>query len=156
MTKEANVKNYYKKKYLKNYLKEKYEIKINMDIMSRIIDNLRKRAFPYTRNLKMTVMELLGCSKEQLEEFIISKFTEKMSLQNYGEWEMDHIKPLASFNLNNIDEVKKCFHYTNLQPLWLKDNRSKGARYHRPSTIDHRPSPEVMARCALRNEVMAL
>ena len=48
-----------------------------------------------------------------------------MNWDNYGEWEVDHIKPCSSFNLLNEEERKECFHYSNLQPLWKGDNREK-------------------------------
>jgi len=51
-----------------------------------------------------------------------------MSWNNHGEWHIDHIKPCTSFDLSKLSEQKKCFHYKNLQPLWAKDNLSKGAK----------------------------
>jgi hypothetical protein len=43
-----------------------------------------------------------------------------MSWDNYGKfgWHLDHIKPCKRFDLTSKDEQKKCFHYTNMQPLW--------------------------------------
>jgi len=52
-----------------------------------------------------------------------------MTWENHGEWHIDHIKPCSLFNLLNEDEQKKCFHYTNLQPLWASENLSKGCKY---------------------------
>jgi hypothetical protein len=50
-----------------------------------------------------------------------------MTWQNYGYygWHIDHIKPCASFDLRKPSEQRKCFHYSNLQPLWAKDNLQK-------------------------------
>lgn len=74
-------------------------------------------------------LELTGCSKEELTTHLESKFTEGMTWENYGEWHIDHIRPCASFNLEDPDEQKKCFHWTNLQPLWAQDNMRKGAKF---------------------------
>ncbi len=50
-----------------------------------------------------------------------------MSWENMNKWEIDHIRALAKFNLSNISEQMKAFHYSNTQPLWRFENRSKGA-----------------------------
>mgnify|MGYP007037379775 CR=1 FL=1 len=42
---------------------------------------------------------------------------------------IDHIKLCSSFNLLDNSEQEKCFHYTNLQPLWATDNKKKGNKY---------------------------
>ena len=50
-----------------------------------------------------------------------------MTWENYGSgWQVDHIIPCSVFNLESEGHQKKCFHYSNLQPLWAKDNMSKG------------------------------
>jgi len=77
-----------------------------------------------------TTYELLGCTIEYFREYFKSKFTRGMSWKKLclGKIHIDHIKPCASFDLTKKSEQKKCFHYTNLQPLWAKDNLRKGAK----------------------------
>ena len=52
-----------------------------------------------------------------------------MNWQNHGKWHIDHIKPLAKFNPNDYEDVKKVNHYTNLQPLWAEENLKKSDKY---------------------------
>jgi hypothetical protein len=74
--------------------------------------------------------ELVGCSMEKLRKHIESQFKEGMLWNNHGfyGWHIDHIIPCASFDLADIEQQKKCFHYTNLQPLWAEENLKKGAK----------------------------
>jgi hypothetical protein len=71
-------------------------------------------------------MTLLGCSLNELKSYLENKFKPNMTWENYGEWHIDHIRPCASFDLLIPLEQEKCFHYTNLQPLWAKENLEKG------------------------------
>ena len=58
-----------------------------------------------------------------------SSFKTGMTRENHGKvWHIDHIIPCASFDLTDPDQQKKCFHYTNLQPLWAKENLIKGVK----------------------------
>lgn len=68
----------------------------------------------------------LGCSLEDLRIHIENKFVDGMSWENYGEWHIDHIIPLCKFNLKIREQFLKACNYKNLQPLWAKDNLSKG------------------------------
>lgn len=76
-----------------------------------------------------TTMELIGCKLSFLLGYLEAKFTEGMSWENHGTWHIDHIRPCCSFDLTIEEEQKKCFHYTNLQPLWAQENLSKGGAY---------------------------
>lgn len=70
--------------------------------------------------------EILGCTIEEFIKYIQSKFQEGMTLENHGEWHIDHIIPISSAKTE--DEVLKLNHYTNLQPLWAEDNLKKGSK----------------------------
>ena len=74
-----------------------------------------------------TTMKLVGCSIDKLKQHLEKQFKKRMSWDNYGlgGWEIDHIKPCAKFDLSKPEEQRKCFHYTNLQPLWAIDNKIK-------------------------------
>ena len=74
-----------------------------------------------------SAIEYLGCSIESFIQYIESKFVEGMSWENWAldGWHLDHIVPLEKFDLTNKDEARIACHYTNLQPLWAKDNLSK-------------------------------
>ncbi len=76
-------------------------------------------------------MELIGCSSKELESYLETQFTEGMTWDNYGYygWHIDHIKPCASFDLSDPEQQKLCFHYSNLQPLWAKENIKKSNKY---------------------------
>lgn len=75
-------------------------------------------------------LSLTGCNNwNELMLYLESKFQTGMSWDNMGDWHIDHIKPCSSFDLTKIEEQKKCFHYSNLQPLWAKDNLSKSNKY---------------------------
>ena len=51
-----------------------------------------------------------------------------MTLQNFGEWEMDHTIPVASFKFEKLDDLKLCFNYKNVKPMWQSDNRHKSCK----------------------------
>ncbi len=70
-------------------------------------------------------VNLLGCTIEQLIAHLQKQYQLGMNDQNYGKWHIDHIKPCSKFDLTKEEEQRKCFHYTNLQPLWAIDNLKK-------------------------------
>ena len=131
--------------FMKSY-KDKYRTDINTYYRNKRITN---KSFAISMNLRTRISKaindqnayksdftknLLGCSIEELKQYLESQFylnketKEMMAWNNYGYygWHIDHIKPCVSFDLIIPEQQQICFHYTNLQPLWWKDNLSKG------------------------------
>lgn len=73
----------------------------------------------------------LGYTLDELRLDIESKFKPGMSWENYGEWHLDHRRPLSSFSVEGPDdpEVRNAWALSNLQPLWRLENLVKGAKY---------------------------
>ena len=128
IVKKRNISKYYKNKAKLRKQILIYKDLSKEDIMYRIVDNLSRRAVSsFNKNeYKFSHIDLIGCDYETLRNHLQSLFQNGMNFENYRKWELDHIFPISKFNLNNIDEIKKCFNYTNLQPLWKPDNRKKG------------------------------
>ena len=86
-----------------------------------ILNNTLKR---FGKKKEDETIKLLGYSAIELKEYIESLFIEGMSWENYGDWHIDHIIPVSSYNPEtSIDVVNSL---KNLQPLWAFDNLSKG------------------------------
>lgn len=102
------------------------------DLNYRMIENLRSRTRKVIKikeiNKSKKTTEIIGCSPSELKLHLEKQFTDKMSWDNYGfyGWHIDHIIPLSS--AKNEEELIQLCHYTNLQPLWAKDNLSKGGK----------------------------
>uniref|UniRef100_A0A6C0C381 HNH endonuclease n=1 Tax=viral metagenome TaxID=1070528 RepID=A0A6C0C381_9ZZZZ len=107
--------------------------KLDTDPTYKLIHNMRgrlRKAVKGYGDKYDTTMNLVGCNSTKLREYLEAKFTEGMTWENYGQgWHVDHIKPCCSFDLTSEEEQKKCFHYSNLQPLWAEDNLKKGGSY---------------------------
>jgi hypothetical protein len=131
---KRNDKKYNDKQREKGYFKVYYQHRRDTDVCFNIINNLRNRIW---RCLKRdnarkhgTLWKLTGCNVDELKHWLESQFQEGMSWNNHGNdgWHIDHIIPCASFDLTDPEQQKKCFHYTNLQPLWAKDNLHKSCK----------------------------
>lgn len=109
--------------------KERYEndpqYRITHNLRGSLHTKVKRSGYPKLDS----AMNLLGCSIADFRAYIEARFLPGMSWENHGRygWHIDHIRPCASFDLTNLEEQKKCFHYTNLQPLWAKDNLLKGS-----------------------------
>jgi hypothetical protein len=128
----------YRKNYrMKNKQKiKKYEVLYLSNPINKIRSYLRSRIYNALKGKTKSesTIQLLGCSIDQLKQYLEKQFKEGMNWSNYGtgwngkgmqEWHIDHIVPCASFDLSKPSEQARCFHYTNLQPLWAEENWSK-------------------------------
>jgi hypothetical protein len=121
------------RKYSKNnrdkinvYFRHRFKTKPNFKIRQLLGNRIRKVLKGI--NKSASTMELIDCTIEELWIHLESKFKPWMTRENYGLWHVDHIIPCANFDLTDLEQQKKCFHYTNLQPLWAHENYSKGAK----------------------------
>ena len=74
-----------------------------------------------------STIKLLGCDVKFFKVYLQGQFKEGMSWENYGlsGWVIDHILPCCSFDLSIEENQRKCFHYSNLRPLWAWENSKK-------------------------------
>lgn len=130
--------NRYRKKYkdkFNAYISNYYQQKRKNDIQFKIKERLRNRVNKALKgDFKCgSVVRDLGCSVEQFKIYLELKFHQGMTWENYGKgfgkWNIDHIKPLSSFNLTNREHFLQACHYTNLQPLWFEENLKKSNIY---------------------------
>ena len=98
------------------YKKQRSKENINI----RVLEALRTRMYTkITQGREVGSIELLGESIEFVKGYIEAQFKPEMNWENYGDiWEIDHILPCSSFDLTDEEQQKKCFHYSNLQPLF--------------------------------------
>lgn len=112
-------KNYYKKSRKK------------IDPLFKLSTNIRSMLSAYIKSNGIKrdkkTEEILGCTFLELKNYIEQKFIYGMSWNNYGDWHIDHIIPISYATCES--DIYKLNHHMNLQPLWKKDNLSKGNRF---------------------------
>jgi hypothetical protein len=101
------------------------------DSKFRFFANLRTRCYQIVKDLALkkkpnSTLKWVGCTSEELTSYFESLFSEGMSWDNYGEWHVDHIRPVSSFKQEEWEQIN---HYSNLQPLWAEDNIKKSNKY---------------------------
>ena len=130
--KNRNELNEKQKVYNKNNLEKKrnyLNLKYKNDLQFKLKVSLRNRI---SRALKRgqkngSAVRDLGCSVDELKTHLESKFLPGMTWDNWKPdgWHIDHVVALYSFDLTDRKQFLKACHYTNLQPLWAKDNSRK-------------------------------
>ena len=110
----------------REYYADNLQYKLRMNLKNRIWFALHGVAAK-----SACTLELVGCTLDELKTHLERQFKPGMSWANhsYRGWHIDHIRPCASFDLTDQEQQKQCFNYTNLQPMWAKENQSKGDKY---------------------------
>jgi hypothetical protein len=105
--------------------KRKYKNDINYRL--KVLLRTRFKRAIKNKSKRESALKLIGCTIPELINYIEKQFQTGMSWDNYAHntWHIDHIIPCAAFDLTKLEEQKKCFHYTNLQPLWADENYKK-------------------------------
>jgi len=134
---KEKLEKYRKEYYRKNKSKlleqnRRYKIKRKRtDKNYKLAMKLRTRMYQALKgNFKSgSAVNDLGCTIEEFKLYLESKFEEGMSWDNweYNGWHIDHIIPLASFDLTDRSQFLKACHYTNMRPMWGIDNIIKGS-----------------------------
>jgi len=121
----------------RRYKKKKWAINIQFVLRERLSGRMRVALNSSIKQRKIhSSLEYLGCSIDELKEYIEKKFKPGMTWQNRAQWQIDHIRPCASFDLQDEKQQYECFHYSNLQPLWSEENRVKGSKFNVTSSYD--------------------
>ncbi len=96
----------------------------------RVIARTRIRHALNGKRRRVPLETMLGCSISELRAYLENKFLPGMTWDNwsYHGWHIDHIQPLASFDLSDPKQFAIACHHTNLQPLWAMDNFKKQAK----------------------------
>jgi hypothetical protein len=118
----------YKKKYVdkhRDFINSKMIMRKKEDPILKLKMLYRSKTNKILGSNRESTFQLIGCSPQELKTHLEKKFKDGMSWENHGlfGWHIDHIIPLSF--AKSDDELKKLCHYTNLQPLWAKDNISK-------------------------------
>jgi hypothetical protein len=100
--------------------------RLKVDPIFKLQKNMRHRLSNLLKQQSSRVaINFLGCTLDEFKIYIESKFYNYMTWDSYGQWEIDHVKPLASFDLSDPNQLKAACHYSNLQPLWKQDHVTK-------------------------------
>ena len=108
---------------INEYIKNRFKTDLNFNLASYMRNRLYKTY--KAQNVRKTneTFDLLGCSHSFFKNWIIHQLYRNMTIENYGSvWQIDHCLTIASFNLLDKNDMKKCFNWINLRPMYVKNN----------------------------------
>lgn len=102
--------------YIRTRRQNDFEFKIYSNIQSRIYSALKNESFDNKK--KDSTLNIIGCSIKFYKNWLEFQFNENMNWSNHGEyWHIDHVKPCASFNLLDENQINECFNWKNVRPI---------------------------------------
>lgn len=118
---------YYSKAENKARRNEKDKQRRREDVVFRIVSNVRTRIHNVLKQNKTDKTDtLLGCTKTQLINWLEYQLKDGLTWSNYGTlWHIDHVIPLAFFDLIDTKQQLLAFNWSNLRPLYATENLSK-------------------------------
>jgi hypothetical protein len=113
-------------KQQRNRFKNDYMFRLDISVSFNVRHTLKSNKIDKNRR---HWEDIVGWTKDNLKRRLENLFSDGMTWENYGEWEIDHIIPKAFFKFKSIDDVefRYCWSLCNLQPLWSEDNLKKRA-----------------------------
>ena len=113
---------------INNHFVERYHSDLNFKLSQNLRNRLKYALKAQGCKKSKKSFELFGASVDIIWKHLESQFREGMTKENHGYrgWHVDHIVPCSYFDQSDPEQQKKCWHYTNLQPLWWWENLSKG------------------------------
>lgn len=96
------------------------------------------------KKISNSILRYLGVSLEYFLKWIEYQFDENMNWDNQGTyWDIDHVTPCSNFNLENEEEIKKCFNWKNIRPCEKIENYKKNNKIVESLINDHKVKVEL-------------
>ena len=125
------IKEYHRRPKTQERRRNRVNNRYNTDINFRLLTICRARVYKALKGFdkSASTMELIGCTPDELRSHIESKFEPWMNWENQGKggWDIEHIKACFHFNLEDSEQQRACFNWSNLQPMEHIENIKKGA-----------------------------
>lgn len=134
-TLKIKMKTYYennKEKIISNVLENQ------KTLIGKLKHNIRTRLGNAIKRRSNSSKELLDCDIKIYIEYLEYQFDNDMNWENYGSyWHIDHVNPINNFDLTNIEDIKKAFHFTNTRPLSVELNLSRSKKTNIQDINEH-------------------
>ncbi len=99
---------------------------------AKVVSNLRRRLREFVEITSTRTSGCFGCTPRQLRAHLEMQFSRGMTWRNYGQWHIDHIVPCRAFDLTDYFQLRLCFNWQNLRPVWAAENIAKGGKVVNP------------------------